>query len=259
MPYALLDDTFHSHPKLVASGWAARGLYAAALSYCAAYLTDGFVPGSWIKTIGAGRIAERLALHGLWIKSRAAQRFLITASDGEAETLVCPENGYVIQDYLEYNPSRRQIEQKRLQKAIAGKRGAQKRWHSDNIDHGTRHSETMAEPIAPAIAPAMADGQQMLSSPRASVARPLPLKNEEPSVPSVREEGFGEKPDLATLTAAATPPSIEDGLRSKSTDGRTDGAQAHTEEQGREGPRPTVSVGDDDPTVQAWLTAKGRT
>ena len=65
--------------------------------------------------------------------------------------------------------------------------------------------------------------------------------------------------NLTTLTATATPPSIEDGLRSNSTDGRTDGAQAHTEEQERERLRPAVSVSDDDPTVQAWLTAKGRT
>ena len=245
MPYALLDDTFHSHPKLVAAGWAARGLYAAALSYCAAYTTDGFVPGSWVGTLGAGKLATVLVDVAAWATVKRKQRFTLTASDGIQEQLVAPEDGYLIPDYLDYNPSRRQLAERLAQKIEAGKRGAKKRWQTDSTTYG--------ETIAPAIAPAIADGQHHAREPAPA---PAPREREErPSVTSVNDPAR----DLATLTATATPPSIEDGLRSKSTDGRTDGAQAHTEEQEQVRRWAAVSVGDDDPTVQAWLTAKGRT
>src|SRR3990172_4553100 len=152
MPYALLDDTFHSHPKLVAAGWAARGLYAAALSYCAAYTTDGFVPGSWVGTLGAGKLATVLVDVAAWPTVKRNQRFTLTASDGIQEQLVAPEDGYLIPDYLDYNPSRRQLAERLAQKIEAGKRGAkkkrQKEKHTQGQNqpppHNTRHSRWSA-------------------------------------------------------------------------------------------------------------------
>ena len=44
MPYALLDDGFHSDPKLEAIGLAGKGLIANAFSYCGQWSSDGFVP-----------------------------------------------------------------------------------------------------------------------------------------------------------------------------------------------------------------------
>jgi hypothetical protein len=45
MPHAALDLSFHSNPKVLSAGLAAKGLYAMSLSYWADHLTDGLVPG----------------------------------------------------------------------------------------------------------------------------------------------------------------------------------------------------------------------
>jgi hypothetical protein len=213
MGYALLDDRFHAHPKLVAAGWAARGLYAACLSYCANYLTDGFIPGSWVRSVRGDKLMQRLIQAQLCAQVSARSRYEIVASDGQVEELICAEDGYLIPDYLEYNPSRRQIAERRAQKAIAGRAGAKKRWQLDTVDNGTSHSEPIAEPIAPAMADAIAPaiGGAILPA-RAS---PAPREEEqEQSVPSVRGGGV-EEGNLSALLAAAAPISVDDAIHAR--------------------------------------------
>ena len=44
MPWACLEDGFYDDPRLIDEGLAASGLYARCLSYCARFMTDGFIP-----------------------------------------------------------------------------------------------------------------------------------------------------------------------------------------------------------------------
>lgn len=122
MPAVNLLDDFHSNPKVIAAGNEAAGVYARALSYCGAYLTDGFIPGGWALGAAAGRrkALTRLIEVGLWVE------------EGD---------GYRIPDYLDLNRSKAEVVEHHEAKARAGKKGALKRW-SRNSD-STSHSETM--------------------------------------------------------------------------------------------------------------------
>lgn len=98
MTWAKLSDNFHSHPKVQQLGLPAVGLYAMGLSYAAHYLTDGFLPESWVRSQVKGQpyrgLIQRLVAAKAW------------------ETVLEPP-GYRIVDFLDYNPSAEELRQKR--------------------------------------------------------------------------------------------------------------------------------------------------
>jgi hypothetical protein len=97
MAWARLDDGFYGHPKVLQAGLAATGLHVLAISYCSRYLTDGHVSTEFVRQT-AGRSATKLA------------RNLVEAGLWE-----CTDRGWIVHDYLDYNPSRADV--------IASKRG----------------------------------------------------------------------------------------------------------------------------------------
>lgn len=114
VPWVKLDDSFFCHPKIVSVGAEASGLYVWALTYAAHNLTDGHVPGAWVKqAVGSRtkRLAALLVEHGLWTENGT---------------------GWLIHDYGEYQPSKAEVEQTREKvsavRSEAGKRGAKARW-----------------------------------------------------------------------------------------------------------------------------------
>lgn len=100
MTWAKLDDSFHSHPK-VRAAWnqstTSIGLHMLAIAFAAAYETDGKVP-TWF-------------VEGVLPKARDRQ----SAIDALLETGMWSENGagYAIHDFLDYNPSKAKLEDKR--------------------------------------------------------------------------------------------------------------------------------------------------
>jgi hypothetical protein len=113
MTWARLDDQFHAHRK-IRQAWhqapASIGLHVMALTYCACFETDGFVDTAFV--------TEKLP-----VKSArdAAVRALIEC--GMWREL---DNGYVIHDYLDYNPSRAQIVERRAKDAERKTHGVRK-------------------------------------------------------------------------------------------------------------------------------------
>lgn len=101
-PWARLDDNFHAHPRTLQAGFDANGLYARALSYCAGYLTDGFVPTEWVDGQGARKLANKLVETGF---------------------LDQLDNGYMVVGYLDHNPSREEIEAERARERGKKSRG----------------------------------------------------------------------------------------------------------------------------------------
>jgi hypothetical protein len=203
MPFVFLDDEFHSNPKVLQAGLEGAGLYARALSYCGAYLTNGFVPQAWAEA-AVGRKGDRLLALleqiGLWN--------------------ACP-GGYEIPDYLEFNPSREDVKKRRAERSQSGKKGARSRWghgnshseshstsdsSSDSSSHGSSHGKTMARGRA-APAPSLNPG-------------PEEQKAEEDSVNGSSNAYFAdeteglpvEKERLALQLKAAAPVS-DDGAR----------------------------------------------
>ena len=95
MSWVRLDDSFFSHPKIVTAGTEAVGLYVIALTYSSHHLTDGHVPAAWVRQAAgakATKLADALVEQGLWTENGA---------------------GWVIHDYLDYNPSRQKVLEKR--------------------------------------------------------------------------------------------------------------------------------------------------
>lgn len=133
MPYALIDDHMHSHPKFAACSLDAIGLWALGLSWCSDHLTDGHIPTGQVERFAAGNrrkattIAAELVDAGLW------------------ETT---PTGWLYHDFHCHNPPAEQAREKRRRvseaRAEAGRRGAAARWQTDGKPHG----KTMANGIA---------------------------------------------------------------------------------------------------------------
>ena len=91
MTWAKLDDRLHSNRKVRKAGLEAMGLWVIGLSYCAFELTDGFIDHEWIQMWSGPKTDElcsRLVASGLW-----------SEVDG----------GYQYNDYLDYNPSAKDV------------------------------------------------------------------------------------------------------------------------------------------------------
>jgi hypothetical protein len=116
VPWVKLDDQFYNHPKLAHLGplmLPCVGLHVFALCWCNAYLTDGFIPEQQLsKLVGDLSVllpegdypplVQALVTAGLWEEKDA---------------------GYLIHDFLDYNPSRREVMQLRKTRARVGQAG----------------------------------------------------------------------------------------------------------------------------------------
>lgn len=134
MPWVRLDDSFATNPKVIEAGPLALAMQVAGLCYSNKHLTDGKIPRPAAATlldftglgmhmwqgeiIGGGKDAEwalvvdDLLDAGMW-------------HEPDHDCPDCPQidRGYVIHDYLEFQPSREQVLAEREQKREAGRKG----------------------------------------------------------------------------------------------------------------------------------------
>ena len=76
MPWFRVDDDLALHPKAIAAGNAALGLWVRAGAYAAQYLTEGFVPAGMLTVLGGKpRDAKALVDAGLWTVDERGWRF----------------------------------------------------------------------------------------------------------------------------------------------------------------------------------------
>lgn len=106
MPWAKFDDLFPDHPKVLRAGPMASWLFVCGVCYSARMLTDGFIPLGQVRKLadldGAMQLAEILVEVGLWERT---------------------VDGFLIHDYLVYNPTRARVEQTRDVRSAAGRSG----------------------------------------------------------------------------------------------------------------------------------------
>lgn len=89
MSWVKLDDNFVGHPKVVGLSDRAFRVHVRAISYSARQLTDGHIPAGALRELAASRKAvTELISASLWHESG---------------------DGYQINDYLAYNPSRSKV------------------------------------------------------------------------------------------------------------------------------------------------------
>ena len=102
MPWFRLDDSFHSHPKVIAAGNEATGLYVRCGSYAAEHLTDGFIPEHVALLYGSQALADTLVRTKLWRRVKG---------------------GWRMPDFLDYNPSKERVIHTREARAESGRKG----------------------------------------------------------------------------------------------------------------------------------------
>ncbi|MFI5809282.1 hypothetical protein ACIA73_41650, partial [Streptomyces sp. NPDC051561] len=109
MPFFVVDDGAHSHPKMMRATNAALGLWMRVGSYVAQHLTDGHVPGELAKQYGSTPQITKLLAVGLW-----------HAHGHDCPRCPQPRPGdYYMHDYRDSgNPSRREVVARR-EKAAA--------------------------------------------------------------------------------------------------------------------------------------------
>jgi hypothetical protein len=102
VPWFRLDDSFHSHHKVIQAGNEAVGLYVRCGTYASQHLTDGYIPEHVALLYGSAELAETLVRAKLWRRVRG---------------------GWQMPDYLEYNPSKSEVVDKSQKRAEAGRKG----------------------------------------------------------------------------------------------------------------------------------------
>lgn len=110
MVWFKVDDSAHSHPKMLTISLAAVGLWTAAGSWSGNHLTDGFIPDAVLPTLCRGdeALASELLAVGLWTRSEGGFRFHEWNRDS---------------DGTERNPTAEEVKRKRSARADAGRRG----------------------------------------------------------------------------------------------------------------------------------------
>lgn len=110
MTWTKVDDQFHAHPKVLRAWHSYRpslGLWALALSYTGAYLTDGHVPDPFVRgALGSAterrRAVSALTDSGLWVPV---------------------ERGWEFHDFHDFNESAAAVLERRASRAPADVRG----------------------------------------------------------------------------------------------------------------------------------------
>lgn len=141
MSWVKIDDGFAEHRKIAGLSDAAFRMHVAGLCYAARNATDGFVPLGVAKAIGGSeRRAAELMSAGVWhlaggemlgcasCAARAAE-----AGSGTSSSSCTTAGGWVIHDFLQFNPSR--AEQEHAQEIV------RRRWamnHNDELRDAVR-------------------------------------------------------------------------------------------------------------------------
>lgn len=187
MTWMKLDDQFFRHPKARAAGLDGRALFVASLCYCTGQLTNG--------AIGADVVALLVAEAG--VKASAVKK-LVSLNLWEQTA-----DGYIVHNYLRYQPSADEVRAARAKKAAAGKLGGKQ-----------KAANRVAEPLA--------DARESASEPLAEPwLSPSPLPPDvvksscysEPAATDPDEERFGAATPTARTVAAVFDRCAESRMR----------------------------------------------
>lgn len=105
-----LDPNIFEHPKFERTSEPARLCHIYGLLYASRWLTDGRIPASFSRTkVRRGQI-EQLVAAGIWHRAEGLE-----ATCGRCWTMIQgqPGDGWVIHDFLGYNPAKREVEERR--------------------------------------------------------------------------------------------------------------------------------------------------
>jgi hypothetical protein len=158
MAWVRIDDQFADHPKIKAAGAVGMAIQIAAICYCNRYLTDGFISYSSADSIISGVISDvtgsdtlsdtpsegRATLEAQTLKPDVIYTLGFTSgmSGRDASDFHWPSilvnvrlweavsGGYLIHDYLEYNPTKEEVLRRRELSSKGGKASQESKSHS---------------------------------------------------------------------------------------------------------------------------------
>ena len=162
MSWARLDDQMPDHPKFLQAGDFAPlllALYVRAVCYSSRYLTDGFIP--------SGAVTPLLQGYNAWGHDTVTGDGFALARDGDefdwpaimvhAGLWESCDGGYRIHDYLDYNPTRAQVLERRADSAKRQKKHRDTAVSNDDgnaLRNGVSHGPVTSSP-APAPTPTL--------------------------------------------------------------------------------------------------------
>jgi hypothetical protein len=197
MPWVRIDEEMTEHPKVASAGPVALAHHIAGLCYCNRNLTDGFIPErvarhlldwSGVGVFGVPTNGEKpLAGPGWDVDGELAVGLLVDSGMWHRVG-----GGYRIHDYLDYQPSKAQVEADRKQKAEAGRLGGKQTQRRRRAE--TSPSEATASAAAQAPAEAFAEAGAQAELKPDPVPEPL---------------GSGSGSELATPASPSPPPQQE--------------------------------------------------
>lgn len=161
MAFLLIDDKFHANPKIIAAGNPAVGLFVRLLAWSADNLTDGYLPEAVARQYGTKREIDAL----LFARRTPAGCGLIEETPG----------GFIIPDYLDFNPSGAAVRERRTElsqaRARAGRAG------------GIASGSTRRAEGKPERSNAEANREAESKRNEAPIPIPIPIPNEQVSTP----------------------------------------------------------------------------
>ncbi len=157
MTWVKLDDHFDEHPKIQAVGPLGIALWTVGIAYCNRNMTDGFIPWSAARKLLSweflgpedekGRPVYQVAVSCGMAGDDVTCAFVIDLLL-EAGLWEEVDGGYLIHDYLDFQPSKADLEAQREKlhetRSQAGRAGAAARWRD------SKHGKPMANDMATA-------------------------------------------------------------------------------------------------------------
>jgi hypothetical protein len=201
MPWVRIDDGFPQHPKVIGVGPLGLALQVAGLCYCNRYLTDGFVPKAAVPLLlDFSEIDTLLPLEvgepGTW--HWALQKLMDAGLWKEVP------DGYILHDYLDYQPSKEQVlKEREVNKA------RQERFRGKPIRNAV--SNASVTPLVTDVSQehnAVTEPPQICNAVSNAAPNPNPIPNPNP-VPESKKEEKGGKPPKKTRVTEITPEFIE--------------------------------------------------
>jgi hypothetical protein len=129
MTWVRLDDLMPQHPKVLRAGPAAAWLWVCGLAYCSRMLTDGAIPSQALASFGlpqTDKLAATLVEVGLWDET---------------------SDGFQVHDFLQYQPSRKQVLERRERATARVKEWRKRRGYS----HGDADCNAVGNGVGNAV------------------------------------------------------------------------------------------------------------
>jgi DnaD/phage-associated family protein len=185
MAWARIDDKFLDNPKVRKAGKEATYLYLSGLVYSSNQITEGYISDEVLGLVAfKGFIrnelthADKLVECGLWDRI---------------------DGGYLIHDYLEYNPTKEQIEESRAKKIAAGSKGGRATAVAHAQAHATAHATAQLQ-------------QEGSINPSHPIPIPIPVKNTINQSSSIAEKGDDDDGYLGFQAIAACTPQVKKAI-----------------------------------------------